>query len=311
MKGLVVFLGIALSPHSLLAAQTKTENFLFVGGTDPKSITSKLGDDVDGVQVVYAWKSLEPEKNKYTFGKIEHDLDFLSAKGKKLWVQLQDRFFDPKDKSIPEYLQTEKSYEGGLARQKDNPGEGLNTGQGWITKQWNQNVRKRFQVLLSALAKKFDGKIYGINLPETSADIDIKREAANGFSCDKYFQATLANINFAREAFTKSYVVQYVNFWPCEWENDHNYMGRFFTNAVERNIGLGGPDIIPYRKGQMKNAYPFFNKYKNKLPIVAFAVQEPTRTYTNPATKKKFTNQEFLDFGMNYLGTRIILWSSN
>jgi hypothetical protein len=159
------------------------------------------------------------------------------------------------------------------------------------------------------MAKRFDGRILGINLPETSADIDIKKESKNGFSCDTYFQATMENINFARTAFQKSYVVQYINFWPCEWENDHKYMSRFFENAVQRNIGLGGPDIIPHRKGQMKNAYPFFNKYKDKLPLVAFAVQEPTRTYTNPLTKKKFTEAEFLDFGVKYLGVNLIFWS--
>jgi hypothetical protein len=76
-----------------------------------------------------------------------------------------------------------------------------------------------------------------------------------------------------------------------------------------KKIGLGGPDIIPYRKGQMKNSYPFFNKYKGKLPIVAFAVQEPTRTYTNPKTGKKFTNEEFLDFGKTFLGVDVIFWS--
>lgn len=172
-------------------------------------------------------------------------------------------------------------------------------------------MRERYQKLIAQIAQRFDGQIYGINLPETSADIDMKVEAKAGFTCDKYFQAALDNINFVRKVFKKSYVVQYSNFWPCEWDNDHKYMSRFFANAADQGIGLGGPDIIPYRKGQMKNSYPFFNKYKGKLPIVAFAVQEPTRTYTNPNTGKKFTDKEFLDFATNFLGTSIIFWSVN
>ena len=39
------------------------------------------------------------------------------------------------------------------------------------------------------------------------------------------------------------------------------------------------------------------------------AVQEPTLTYTNPATKKKFTRGEFVDFAADYLGVNIIFWS--
>lgn len=290
-------------------AMAKTENFLFIGGAEASSVTSKIDGEIDGVQVIYSWKSLETEDGKYDFNKIERDLEFLATKKKKLWLQLQDRFFDINSKSIPNYLLTEKIYDGGLAKQKDNPGESGESGQGWVTKQWNPNIRKKFQALIIALAKKFDGKIYGINLPETAADINSKVEASHGFTCDNYFNATVENINVARQAFRKSHVVQYVNFWPCEWDNDHNYMSRFFTNALDKNIGLGGPDIVPYRKGQMKNSYPFFNKNKNKLPIVAFAVQEPTRTYINQATKRRFTEQEFLDFAINYLGAKIIFWS--
>ena len=90
--------------------------------------------------------------------------------------------------------------------------------------------------------------------------------------------------------------MQYANFWPCEWDNDRKFMSRAFEFAKQKRIGLGGPDIVPYKKAQMKNSYPFFNRYKGKLSLVAMAVQEPTLTYTNPETKKKFTREEFVAF---------------
>ena len=40
------------------------------------------------------------------------------------------------------------------------------------------------------------------------------------------------------------------------------------------------------------------------------AVQEPTLTYTNPKTKRKFTREEFVDFAENYLGVNVIFWST-
>ncbi|MCO0638138.1 hypothetical protein M8745_19570, partial [Lutimaribacter sp. EGI FJ00014] len=63
-------------------------------------------------------------------------------------------------------------------------------------------------------------------------------------------------------------------------------------------------------KVQMKNAYPFFNRYKGKLGLVAMAVQEPTLTYTNPKTRKPFTKEEFVRFATDYLGVDVIFWSS-
>lgn len=55
----------------------------------------------------------------------------------------------------------------------------------------------------------------------------------------------MENLAFARKAFQKSRVVQYVNFWPCEWDNDHNYMGRLFAYASANNIGLVGRTLFP------------------------------------------------------------------
>jgi hypothetical protein len=170
-------------------------------------------------------------------------------------------------------------------------------------------VRARFQKLLSALAQEFDGRAWGINLPESSADIDQKNDRT-GFTCDGYFEATLENIAHARKVFRKSHVVQYANFWPCECEDERRYMSRTFEFAKLNGIGLGGPDIVPYKNAQMKNSYPFFNRYKGQLSLVAMAIQEPTLTYTNPETKKRFTRDEFVAFAEGYLGVDVIFWSA-
>jgi hypothetical protein len=264
--------------------------------------------DVEGVQIVYGWKSLETAQDRYDFSQIASDLAFVEKRGKKLFAQIQDRFFEHQHRNVPRYLLEEPQYGGGLAAQKDNPGENLPEGTGWVTMQWHPAVRERYQKLLAALAARFDGRLFGINLPETAADVDRSR---NGFDCDAYFAAERDNIDFARRVFTKTRVVQYVNFWPCEWNDDRKYMSRFFRFASENGIGLGGPDIVPWRMGQMKNSYPFFNEYRGRLALVAMAVQEPTLTYTNPKTGKRFTRGEFVAFARDYLGVDIIFWSVN
>lgn len=293
---------------SLLMGQSP-QNYIYTSSGDLRKIEKMImREDIGGVQIVYNWKALEKSKDVYDFSVIEKDLDYLNSIHKKLFIQLQDRFFEPQARYIPDYVLNDKEYTGGLVAQYDNPGENKPVGSGWVTQQWNSAVQKRFQKLIEALAKKFDGKIQGINLPETAIDIEIKKDKT-GFSCDRYFQAELENLKFTRSVFHHSYVLQYVNFFPCEWDNDHRYMSRLFDFAYKNNIGLGGPDIVPNKKAQMKNSYPFFHQYKGKLSLVAMAVQEPTLTYKNPKTGKNFTKEEFTEYAESYLGVTIIFWS--
>jgi hypothetical protein len=300
----------ALGAISGTAVGAAPQNYLFAASDGLARMEPLIRrSDIGGVQIVYSWKSLETAKDTYDFSQIERDLAYLDGLDKKLFIQLQDRFFEVQHKNIPLYLMQEPIYGGGLVPQFDNPGENKPVGHGWATQQWNPAVRERFQMLLQALADKFDGRVSGINLPETAIDIDIKRDKT-GFTCEKYFAAELANLGFARKVFRKSHVVQYANFWPCEWNNDHQFMSRLFAFAHANRIGLGGPDIVPYKNAQMKNSYPFFHQYKGQLALVAMAVQEPTLTYTNPETRKPFTREEFGSFAENYLGVDIIFWST-
>jgi hypothetical protein len=290
-------------------AASAPENYVYSSeGSLEKFHAILARPDINGAQIVYSWKSLEPDKGQYDFSAIERDLATTNALGKKLFIQIQDRFFSVEDRGVPSYLATERKYGGGLAPQSDNPGEGRAPASGWVAMQWNPAVRERYQELLKALAERFDGRVFGINLPETAADIDVKRDRT-GFSCDAYFDAEMKNLARAHAVFTRSHVVQYVNFWPCEWADDHKYMERIFSFAADNGIGLGGPDVVPNRKGQMKNSYPFFHDYKGKLDLVAMAVQEPTLTYKNQKTGKPFTKEEFTEFAQNYLGADLIFWS--
>ncbi|WP_414164770.1 hypothetical protein ACMGGS_01590 [Superficieibacter sp. BNK-5] len=303
-----------LTPLMMLffsAAQAAPANFLYTTADALPSQQALLSrPDIAGVQLVYDWKSLESAKDRYDFSAIRRDLTLAQRLNKKLFIQIQDRFFTPEARNVPAYLLHDPLYGGGLAAQVDNPGEGQAKSSGWVATQWNTAVRQRYQALLSALAKEFDGEVYGINLPETAIDI-AEKPLPSGYSCDAYFQAEMENLAAARDAFKKSIVVQYVNFWPCEWNNDHRYMARLFEYAHEHGIGLGGPDVIPGRQAQMKNAYPFFHRYKDKLPLVAMAVQEPTLTYKNPKTGRPFTREEFTRFATDYLGADIIFWSAS
>lgn len=285
------------------------QDFVFIGGgevTDHLDVVRR--PDIDGVQVVYSWRQLERKKGHYDFSKIERDLAAAEAEGKLFFLQLQDRFFLPTAKNVPDYLMTDPIYEGGIIQQRDNAGEGEPEGSGWVSRQWLAPVRQRHQMLVTALAEEFDGRLYGLNLPESAIELGETPQSAT-FSCDGYFEGQMENLVHARAAFSQTLVVQYVNFWPCEWNNDQGYMSGIFEFAATNGVGLGGPDIIPHRKGQMKNSYPFFNSYKNRLPVIAMGVQQPTLTYKNPKTGTAFTEEDFRKFAKDYLGVDIIFWT--
>src|SRR5690349_13021416 len=100
---------IVLSLFSLLlagnAGAAEPRNFLFMSSGDIESNPKLVArPDIDGVQVVYTWKSLEPEQARYDFSQIEADLARLAPLRKKLFLQIQDRFFEREHRHVPRYL---------------------------------------------------------------------------------------------------------------------------------------------------------------------------------------------------------------
>ncbi|WP_237053087.1 hypothetical protein [Marilutibacter chinensis] len=59
----------------------------------------------------------------------------------------------------------------------------------------------------------------------------------------------------------------------------------------------------------MRSAYPFFNRYRQRLTLVAMAVQEPTLSYVDPQDGETFSRDEFVGFARDYLGVEIIFRS--
>ena len=199
--------------------------YLFLGGDSPcKHLDQLSHKSISGAQVIYSWKRLESSENSYNFIGIFEDLKCLTKINKKLFIQIQDRSFTKDNIPVPNYL-LDKKYQEGVSQQLDNPGEGKPKALGWVAKQWVPAVRIRFQKLLKALGKEFDGKISGINLPETSIDTPNQSHTF----CENYFSTVIQNMTALKNAFQHTNVVQYVNFFPCEWNNDKGYMQKLFT----------------------------------------------------------------------------------
>jgi hypothetical protein len=107
----------ALSALSGGAAAAPVQNFLYTSSGDLKQIGSMIKrPDIKGVQVVYNWKDLEKDKGQYNFSPIEQDLHYLNGLNRKLFIQIQDRFFEPQARNVPPYLLHDPVYQGGPYR---------------------------------------------------------------------------------------------------------------------------------------------------------------------------------------------------
>lgn len=290
-------------------------HYVFFGGEREQLRTDSAflaTETIEGAQVIYPWRSLEPRKDEYDFSAMRDDLEFLRSRGKKLFIQLQEVTFDSARVNIPRYLLEDTAYHGGAAKQYKIEGENDFTAvpAGWVARRWDPAVQERFYKLLSALGKEFDGKIEGINLPETSVVFgESGRLHSSGFTFETYRDAIIANMKALKRAFPRSVALQYANFMPGEWRptNDKGYMKAVYVAAQESKVGVGGPDLMPSRPGQMKGAYPLIRDAAGIVPT-GVAVQDGNLEEKSPKTGKKVTAAELIEFATDYLKLDYIFW---
>jgi hypothetical protein len=221
-----------------------------------------------GAQIMYAWDQLEGSKGHYDFSIIEGDLNYLRSQNRRLFIQLQDATFNTEYKGVPAYLLS-KEFDGGAVMQRGENGEA----DGWTAKRWNAAVQERFAALLMALGERFDGRIEGINLQETA--IGVTNEQDSSFTPVKYLAGLKANLVALKKAFPRSTTMQYANFMPGEWLpwEDKGYLRSIYAFAEQIGVGVGAPDLMVRRKGQLNHALAVMHENQYSVPV-GIAVQD-------------------------------------
>src|SRR6267143_5752274 len=268
----------------------------------------------EGAQLKYTWRELERGKDDYDFSAIAHDLTFLNSKDKKLFIQLQDASFDPAIVNVPRYLLNDPRYNGGADKQysiKDDDEEHA-VPEGWVARRWDPTVQERFHKLLFALGQECDGKIEGINFAETAVSFgESGRLFPKGFTPATYRDAIVTNMMALKRAFPKSVAMQYANFMPGEWlpGKDRSYLRSVYQRAKELKVGVGGPDLLPYKVGQMNHCYPLIREAAGSVPT-GIAVQEGNYAHKNPKTAQPVTISDLVEFATEYLKVDYVFWST-
>jgi len=271
-----------------------------------------------GAQIMYPWTHLERSKGDYDFSSIQDDYDYLKSKGKRLFVQLQDATFVPNFKGAPAYLEADE-YRGGFAPLLKENGEI----EGWVAKRWNPAVRERFTRLLLALGEAFDGKIEGINLQETAAG--GSGESDPTFSPESYVSAIKSNMRALKSAFPNTTTIQYANFMPGEWLpwEDLGYLKSIYEYGEEIGVGLGAPDLMVKRRGQLNHALAMMHEVEYTVPLgiaiqdgnyigmtgADYAVGEEPEPISKELAEKKINLVPSLHaFAKDFLKVRYMFW---
>ncbi|MBS0265693.1 MAG: hypothetical protein JSS02_27420 [Planctomycetes bacterium] len=271
---------------------------------------------IAGAQLKYTWRELDHGDDGYKLDSIRRDLKYLNSRGKKLFIQLQDVSFDPSLVNIPRDMRDNPKYHGGANQQFEvldtDPQEERPVPAGWVARRWDPEVRQRFQKLLQALGQEFDGQIAGINLPETSVGFgDTGRLYPEGFTPEIYRDAILDTMQALKRAFPKSITLQYANFMPGEWlpDNDHKFLRAIYDSGIQLQVGLGGPDLLPFQRGQWNHSYPLLKSVSGKVPT-GIAVQEGNYQHINPKTKERMAVADMARFAREQLGVSYLFWST-
>ena len=110
-------------------------------------------------------------------------------------------------------------------------------------------------------------------------------------------------------AFPKSVTMQYANFMPGEWlpENDRGYLRAVYERARVLGVGVGGPDLLPFRPAQLKHSYPLLRQAAGQVPT-GIAVQEGNYRDKDPKTGAQTTIAQFVEFATGELKVDYIFW---
>ncbi|WP_222939704.1 hypothetical protein [Photobacterium sp. BZF1] len=259
-----------------------------------------------GAQIMYPWALLEPEKGQYDFSAIEEDYQYLKAHGKKLFIQLQDATFSVEFRGIPAYLNSDEFDGGSVPRFYDNGKQ-----DGWSAKRWNTKVQHRFALLIAELGKSYDGKIEGINLQETAAAADSETDPT--FSESGYVAGIKANMRALSKSFTISSTMQYANFMPGEWLpwEDKGYLREVYAYGEQIGVGLGGPDLMMRRRGQLNHALAMMHENEYSVPL-GIAIQDGNyigeTDNTTVVNERKNIVPALHSFAQNFLNVDYMFW---
>jgi hypothetical protein len=238
----------------------------------------------------------------------------LEQHGKKLFVQLQDVSFEETIVNVPEYILSDAAFGGGVARQYsfEDDAETVPIAEGWVARRWDAAVRARFIKLIEVLGEELDGRIEGVNFPETDVGFGESGDLhPASFTYGSYFEGVKIVMTAARKAFQQSHVIVYANFMPGEKlpDEDRGYLRGVYQLADSIGVGVGGPDLLPHRRWQRIHSHALIAA-RSPNTVAELAVQWGNLDDINPTTGERVTVAELHSYARDPLRLDYIFWGT-
>ncbi|HQY22983.1 MAG TPA: glycoside hydrolase [Gammaproteobacteria bacterium] len=268
-------------------------------------VYSELDDTpaLRGVQIRYSWTELETSYGVYDFSSIDNRLAELAAKNKRLIILLNLRIFDPDTALVPNYLENDSIYEGGIFPYASGSSSTI---KGYNIKLWNPMVRDRLAALFSALGKRFNSHNYfeGIGLTETAIGVPIK--PLTSVQVNGYYSNLLVLNQNMQDSFRNTMTYQYANY-------SRSILPSLIDGLKAMGAALGCPDVFIeepglHFSGTPKGVYKYYPENSGLMPLT---VQVGGSNYENTrydGTGYQPTVSELLAFAKSNLKVNYIFW---
>lgn len=247
---------------------------------------------VAGIMKRYAWKDLEPIKNRYDFSEIESDLAYLKSINKRLIVHFDDAGHEI---LVPLYLRSDY-YDGGYF-----VGPGIFKTR-YVAKRWNTRVAWRIWRLMQALGERFNKESHfeGVSLVETSVRVEKEQWEDEHFTPDKLTDGIMKIMSRTKAAFPDTVVFINLNYIM----GGKTYLAEIAEHAYQIGVGLSGPNL---RVDGGVTAYPHWEQYAGNLPL-SIGVEYSDYDRIDPATGKQVELWQIQNYARDNLHANYIFW---
>ncbi|MBY0498539.1 MAG: glycoside hydrolase [Nitrosomonas sp.] len=318
---LLFFVSMILVPLNAVAATTDPTavkwhpgHYYIIKGSSKNNATylSQVYSELDatpalnGMMIRYFWNDLEKAKGVYDFSSIDKRLAELTAKGKRLVIQVQTKSFN-KRQVVPTYMKTAE-YEGGEFYTTD---YGSTEIRGRNIKLWNLQVRSRLIALFNAMGKRYNlhPNFEGIGMIETAFGEPIEpitNAQVNGFYNNKIIVQQKM-----RQFFPNTMTIQEVNY-------PRPILASFVGSLKDIGTALSSPDLFIQEKGlnfegtqydPHKGVYNYYEEFSGLIPMVPTVMPKNYKNTKGDGSGYVPTVSQLLAFARDELKANYIFWT--
>ncbi|WP_293007476.1 glycoside hydrolase [Nitrosomonas sp.] len=311
---IIVPLNAVAAPIDPTAVKWHPGHYYIIKGSSKNNSTylSQVYSELDatpalkGMMIRYFWNDLEKSKGVYDFSSIDKRLAELSARGKRLVIQVQTKSFN-KRQVVPSYMKTAE-YEGGEFYTSD---YGSTEIRGRNIKLWNLQVRNRLTALFDAMGKRYNSHPYfeGIGMIETAFGQPI--EPVSNAQINGFYDNKIIVHQKMRQFFPNTMTIQEVNY-------PRPILTSFVGSLKDIGTALSSPDLFIEEKGLLFEAtqydphqgvYNYYSDFAGMIPMIPTVMSKNYKNTKGDGSGYVPTISQILAFARDKLEANYIFWT--